>query len=91
MGVSLICDLDAEAGDYVIGYNEIGDFTLSALGDGNLDMPALNQQEGTFTTIDKRVVPTNAALAYNGYELNVITSYSIHYTKLYDRICLLSL
>ena len=33
-------------------------------------MPALNQQEGTLTTLGKRVVPTNAALAYHGYELN---------------------
>ncbi len=72
LGVSLICDLDKEAGDYVIGYNDIGDYRLSSLGDGDLDMPALNQQEGTFTTIDKRVVPTNAALPYGGYELNDI-------------------
>jgi len=33
-------------------------------------MPALNQQEGTLTNISKRVVPTNAALEYGGYELN---------------------
>jgi NADH-quinone oxidoreductase subunit G len=43
---------------------------LSALGEGDLDMPALNQQEGTFTSLNKRVVPTNAALGYSGYELN---------------------
>ena len=30
------------------------DFELSALGDGDLDIPALNQQEGTFTNIDKK-------------------------------------
>jgi NADH-quinone oxidoreductase subunit G len=70
LGVALICDLDDEAEGYTIGYNEIGDFRLSALGDGDLDMPAMNQQEGTFTNISKRVVPTNAALAYGGYELN---------------------
>ncbi len=70
LGVSLICELDSESGKSVLGYNESGDFTLSALGDGDLDMPALNQQEGTFTNIDKRVVPTNAALSYNGYLLN---------------------
>ncbi|MBA1437615.1 MAG: NADH-quinone oxidoreductase subunit G [Epsilonproteobacteria bacterium] len=70
LGVSLICDLDDEAGDYTIGYNAKGDFTLSALGDGDLDMPAMNQQEGTLTSINKRVNPTNAALGYNGYELN---------------------
>ncbi len=70
LGVSLICELDEKAGNKVLGYNENGDFTLSALGDGNLDMPALNQQEGTFTNLDKRVVPTNAALPYSGYVLN---------------------
>jgi len=70
LGVALICDLDDTASGYTIGYNENGDFRLSALGDGDLDMPALNQQEGTLTALDKRVVPTNAALPYNGYELN---------------------
>ncbi len=87
LGVSLICDLDEKEGKSVVGYNEKGDFTLSALGDGDLDIPALNQQEGTFTNIDKRVVPTNAALSYNGYILNDIanelglkTKYTIDYT-----------
>ena len=88
LGVSLICDLDDKEGDYSIGYNVKGDFVLSALGDGDLDMPALNQQEGTFVSIDKRVVPTNAALKYNGYTLNDIANelgvkatYTIDYTK----------
>ncbi len=70
LGVSLICDLDEKAGSKVLAYNSEGDFVLSSLGDGDLDMPALNQQEGTFTSINKRVVPTNAALAYGGYILN---------------------
>ena len=74
LGVALICDLDDEAEGYTIGYNEIGDFRLSALGDGDLDMPAMNQQEGTFTNISKRVVPTNAAVEYGGYELNDLVS-----------------
>jgi len=72
LGVALICDLDDEAEGYTIGYNESGDFRLSALGDGDLDMPAMNQQEGTLTNMHKRVTPTNAALEYNGYELNDI-------------------
>jgi len=55
-----------------VGYNENGDFRLSALGDGDLDMPAMNQQEGTLTNMHKRVTPTNAALEYRGYELNDI-------------------
>ncbi len=72
LGVALICDLDEEASGYTIGYNENGDFKLSALGDGDLDMPAMNQQEGTLTNMHKRVTPTNAALEYRGYELNDI-------------------
>jgi NADH-quinone oxidoreductase subunit G len=72
LGVALICDLDDEVSGYTIGYNEDADFTLSALGNGDLDMPALNQQEGTLTNMHKRVTPTNAALEYNGYELNDI-------------------
>jgi NADH-quinone oxidoreductase subunit G len=70
LGVALICDLDYEAEGYTIGYNESGDFRLSALGDGDLDMPAMNQQEGTLTNMHKRVTPTNAAVEYHGYELN---------------------
>ena len=89
LGVALICDLDEEAGEYTIGYNAKGDFVLSALGDGDLDMPALNQQEGTFTNIDKRVVPTNVALPYDGYVLNDLAKalgvsdkeYTIEFTK----------
>jgi NADH-quinone oxidoreductase subunit G len=72
LGVALICDLDYEAEGYTIGYNESGDFRLSALGDGDLDMPAMNQQEGTLTNMHKRVTPTNAAVEYHGYELNDI-------------------
>ncbi|MDD2358167.1 MAG: NADH-quinone oxidoreductase subunit G [Thiovulaceae bacterium] len=74
LGVALICDLDDARGTYTVGYNTKGDFTLSALGNGDLDMPALNQQEGTLTSIDKRVNPTNAAVGYKGYELNDIAN-----------------
>jgi len=74
LGVSLICDLDEESGNKVLGYNAEGDFVLSALGEGDLDMPALNQQEGTFTSIEKKVVPTNVALPYSGYVLNDIAN-----------------
>ncbi len=72
LGVALICDLDDDASGYTVGYNENGDFKLSALGTGDLDMPAMNQQEGTLTSIAKRVLPTNAAVEYGGYELNDI-------------------
>jgi NADH-quinone oxidoreductase subunit G len=74
LGVSLINELSENEGEYTIGYNTKGDFTLSALGDGDLDMPAMNQQEGTLTSINKRVNPTNAAIGYNGYELNDIAN-----------------
>ncbi len=74
LGVALICELDDEATGYTLGYNTKADFTLSALGDGDLDMPAINQQEGTLTSINKRVNPTNAAIAYGGYELNDIAN-----------------
>ena len=88
MGISLICDLDDEVEGLTVGYNTPADFTLSALGDGDLDMPAMNQQEGTLTTFDKRVVPMNVALPYGGYVLNDIANalglnaeYTIDYTK----------
>jgi NADH-quinone oxidoreductase subunit G len=74
LGVALICDLDDEATGFTVGYNENGDFKLSALGEGDLDMPAFNQQEGTVTTLSKRVVPTNVAVEYGGYVLNDVLS-----------------
>jgi NADH-quinone oxidoreductase subunit G len=88
LGVALICDLDDEVGDKTIGYNTTGDFVLSALKDaGDVNMPAINQQEGTFTTLNKRVVPTNVALAFDGFCLNDIANelglnerYTIDYT-----------
>jgi len=74
LGVALINDLDDERGAFTIGYNVDADFTLSALGDGDLDMPAINQQEGTMTSVNKRVNPTNQAVPYRGYELNDIAN-----------------
>jgi NADH-quinone oxidoreductase subunit G len=74
LGVGLICELDDEISGKTVGYNVEADYQLSALGDGNLDMPTLNQQEGTFVNIDARVVPTNAALPYDGYTLNDIAN-----------------
>ena len=88
LGVSLICDLEKEASGYTVGYNAPGDFVLSALGDGDLDIPAINQQEGTIATINKRVVPLNVALDFDGYILNDIANalgvgrkYTIDLTK----------
>ncbi|OUR70983.1 ferredoxin, partial [Arcobacter sp. 31_11_sub10_T18] len=90
LGVSLICDLDEQRSGYTVGYNVIADFQLSALGEGDLDIPALNQQEGTFTNMNKRVVPTNAALEFKGYTLNEIANvildkdieHTIEYTQM---------
>jgi len=71
LGVSLInsLDKDEELADNVVGYNDRGNFVISSLDFANLAVPALNQQEGTFVTIDKRVVPTNVALPFDGYTL----------------------
>jgi len=90
LGVSLLCDIEENIDGFTVGYNEKADFQLSALGDGDLDIPALNQQEGTFTNIDKKVIPTNAALPYNGYTLNDVANevlgldieHTIEYTEL---------
>lgn len=88
LGVSLICDLNKKEDIFTLGYNVKADITLCALGNGDLDMPALNQQEGTFTNINKRVVPTNVAIGFNGYCLNDLANslglnetYTIDYTK----------
>ncbi len=88
LGVSQICTLSKEVEGFSVGYNIKADFELSALGDGNLDIPALNQQEGTFTNIDKKIIPTNAAVGFKGYTLNEVANevlsddieYTIEYT-----------
>ncbi len=69
LGVSLICDLADEAQGYTVGVNAPGDYVLSALGDGDCDLPAMNQQEGTLVNLEGRVVPTHPALPYGGWEL----------------------
>ncbi|QFR50116.1 4Fe-4S dicluster domain-containing protein [Sulfurimonas lithotrophica] len=74
LGVSMICDLDKAQEGLSIGYNVKADYTLSAKSEGDLDMPALNQQEGTFVNIDKDLVVLNAAADYEGYELNDIAN-----------------
>jgi len=89
LGVSQICTLSCEQEGFTVGYNEKADFQLSALGDGDLDIPALNQQEGTFTNIDKKIIPTNAAVGFKGYALNNVANmildvdveYTIDYTS----------
>jgi len=88
LGVALICELSAQASaGEALGYNEAGDISFGVL-EADLDAPSLVQQEGTFTNYDKRVVPTNAALDYGGYELNdiacalgVCAEHAISYTS----------
>jgi NADH-quinone oxidoreductase subunit G len=88
LGVSLICDLDeGDSADF--GYKAAADFIIGSDG-ANLDMPALNQQEGTVTSINKQVLPLNVALAFKGYTLldlckavNIATKrYTVDYTAM---------
>jgi len=88
MGISQICDLDDTIEGSTVGYNVQGDFTLSAFGGGDLDMPSFTQQEGTLTSIDKRVTTMNVVLEYGGYVLNELANelglnaeHTIEYTK----------
>lgn len=88
MGISQICDLDEEIEGSTVGYNAKGDFTLSSFGGGDLDMPSFTQQEGTLTSLDRRVTSMNVVVEYGGYVLNDIsnalgihTKYTIDYTK----------
>jgi len=75
LGVSLICDLDKDENiDNVVGYNAQGKFVISSLEGSDLATPALNQQEGTVVSIDNRVLPLNAALRFDGYNLNNIAN-----------------
>lgn len=89
LGVSLINSLDCdEKIPNVVGYNAKGDFVISSLEGADLAIPSLNQQEGTFVSIDNRVLPTNVALEFDGYTLNDIAiafgiceKNTINYTK----------
>ena len=75
LGVSLICDLDAETGvSSVVGYNAGGDFVVASTEEAQLVTPAFNQQEGTVTSIDNQVLPTNVGVGFGGYVLNDIAN-----------------
>ncbi len=75
LGVSLIADLDTDEDiNDVVGYNAKGNFLISSLKFANLAVGSLNQQEGTFVSIDNRVLPTNVAVPFHGYTLNDIAS-----------------
>ena len=71
LGVSLICDLDKDdKGLNLVGYNAKGAFTIGTDSNSDLMMPALNQQEGTFVSINNQLLPTNVAIGFDGYCLN---------------------
>jgi NADH-quinone oxidoreductase subunit G len=86
--VGLICDIDETATGKTVGYNEYGDFIIGDNEKANLAIPALNQQEGTVVSIDKKVLNTNVALDFDGYCLNDlankilpnVSEYTISYT-----------
>jgi NADH-quinone oxidoreductase subunit G len=88
LGVALLCELDDEVSGAVVGYNELGDYTISSDGKGNFNTPALNQQEGTFTALDLKLVNTNVAVPFKGACLNDLANeilehkhqYSVDYT-----------
>jgi len=71
LGVSLINTLDVDEDiSNVVGYNANGSFVISSFADADLAVPSLNQQEGTVVSIDNKVLPTNVALEFEGYNLN---------------------
>ena len=72
LGIALICELDKEGVGYSIGYNAQGHYRIGVGAENSLQMPYLNEQEGTLVNVDKRVVPLTPATSYNGYELNDI-------------------
>jgi NADH-quinone oxidoreductase subunit G len=73
LGVSLINTLDKEENiENIVGYNAVGDFVISSQKDADMAVPALNQQEGTFVSVDNRVIPTNVAIGFDGYTLKDI-------------------
>ncbi len=74
LGVALLCDLDEVAEGKTVGYKVKADYTLSFLEDGDMDMPGISQQKGTFTSVDKKVVYLNTAVDYAGYRLNDIAN-----------------
>ena len=70
LGVALFGNLADEVQAPTVGYNIEGDYTIASIGKCDFSVPALNQQEGTFVNIDKKVVKTNVAVPYRGKNLN---------------------
>ena len=74
LGVAKICTLASEKkSGKTLGYNENGNYKFSIF-EGDIDASALNQQEGTFTSINNALVLTNVAIPHKGYFLNDIAN-----------------
>lgn len=101
LGLAMICDLSPSKNDgFSIGFRTEGDFVCESdfvhidsptQGSFTPDfiLPALNQLEGTYTSIDCRILPLKAALPFRGYDLGDIAKafgmkgdYLIDYTSL---------
>ena len=65
LGAALLCELSDEAEGFCVGIGCEGDWTLT-------DLPAFSQKEGTLTTLDKRVMPLNAALPWSGITVGAV-------------------
>lgn len=74
LGVAKICTLASEKKPgKTLGYNENGDYKFNIF-EGDIDASAPNQQEGTFTSINNALVPTNVVIPHKGYFLNDIAN-----------------
>ena len=85
-----------ERGDFILDSNYISQDLCSCpqaeettLTSPHFILPALNQMEGTYTSIDSRILPLKPALPFEGYDLNDIAQafdmkgeYLIDYTSL---------
>ena len=103
LGLAMICDFSPKRADstYSIGYRTSGDFVCEsdcvsiddsqkcATQSPDFILPAINQLEGTYTSIDSRILPLKPALTFKGYDLSDIAKafgmkgeYLIDYTSL---------
>lgn len=103
LGLAMICDFSPKRADstYSIGYRTSGDFVCESdcvsIDDSqkcptqspDFILPAINQMEGTYTSVDSRILPLKPALTFKGYDLSDIAKafgmkgeYLIDYTSL---------
>ena len=72
VGASLICELDEDSGSdtKVVGYNAAGDFVIAADENADLSVAAINQQEGSVVSFERKLLVMNVAVPFGGYVLN---------------------